>query len=31
MQQPIPRHYDDAVPLWQRELSDQLSGVILAL
>lgn len=31
MQQPISRHNDDAVPFWQRDLSDQLPGVILPL
>lgn len=31
MQQPIPRYNDNAIPLWQRDLSDQLPGVILAL
>lgn len=31
MQQAISRNNDDAVPLWERYVSDQLSGMVLAL
>lgn len=31
MQKAIPRNNDDAIPLWERYLSDKLPGMVLTL
>lgn len=31
MQQAISRNNDDAIPLWEQYLSDELSGMVLTL